>query len=111
MAEELIALVFSLVSLPARLAVELVLALVACAAHERPLLHTALGAVDIIIALALVATLGEGLLRADTSRNSIPHPRVLLSCEAEVEPPDLLIVTVAFAALSDGTQGIGSTEH
>ena len=100
-----------MVSLPAHLAVELVLFLIACAAHERPLLHAALGAVDIIIALALVATLGEGLLRADASRSSIPHPRVLLSCEAEVELPDLLTVTVAFAALSDGSQYIGSAEH
>ena len=99
-----------MVSLPARLAVELDLFLVACAAPEGPLLHAALGAVTTLIATALIATLGEDVLRADTSRNSVLHLRVFLSCEAEVELPDLFTVTVAFAALSDGTQDIGGAE-
>ena len=109
--EELLAFVPLVVSLPARLAVKLGLFLVACATQERLLLHTAFWAIEILITSALLAALGEGLFRADTSRNSVPHPRVLLSCETEVELPDLLIVTVAFAALSDGTQDIGSAEH
>ena len=47
------------VSLPARLAVKLDLFLVACAAQERLLLHTAFGTVAILITSALLAALGE----------------------------------------------------
>ena len=88
-----------MVSLPARLAVKLDLFLVACAAPEHLLLHTAFWAVDILITFALLAALGEHVLGADTPRNSILHPRVFLSCEAEEELLDLRIVFVTLTAL------------
>ena len=99
--EELLALVPLVVSLPARLAVKLDLFLVACVAPERLLLHTTFGAVDILIAFALLAALGEHTLGADTPRNSIPNPRVFLSYEPEEELLDLRVVFVTLVALPD----------
>ena len=110
MTEELLALMPLVVSLPARLAVEPGLFFVTRMAPERPLLHTTFGTVEILVASALLAAFEEGLFRANTSRSSISHPRVFLSCEAEVELPDRFVAIMAFTAFSYGTQDIGSAE-
>ena len=102
-AEGLLALVPLVVSLPARLAVELDLFLVACATPELFLLHTTFGAVNIFITSTLLAALGEHVLGADTPRDSIPNSRVFLSCEPEEELLDFFVVFVTLAALPAST--------
>ena len=70
--EELLALVPLVIPLPARLTVEFDLVFVlACEAPECSLLHKTLGTINIFIAPTIISAFREGLLCADTPRNSI----------------------------------------
>ena len=108
--EELLALVPLVVSLPARLAVKPGLAFVAGEALERPLLHTALGAVIAFSTSAILSKFQKGILRADTPRNSINGPRVLFPHEAQEALQDHFRVFVHFTALLDCAQNIFCAE-
>ena len=98
-AEELFSFVSLVVSLPAHLTVVPVFVVVTRETLEHFLLRTALGAVNILIALAFFAAFWEGLLCAHTSCNSIANSWVFFSLEAEEGLLDLLRVHVLFITL------------
>ena len=97
--EEFFSNVPFVVSLPAHFTIEPDFILITCEAPEHLLLHTTLGAVNIIIRATVFTALWEALLCAHAFCNSITNPWVFFSLEAEKELLGLLRVFVLFIAL------------
>ena len=106
--EELLSFVSFVVFFPTHFTVEPAFVLIACKASEHFLLHTALGAVNVFIALTFFAAFREGLLCAHTSCNSITNSWVFYSLETEKGMLDLLRVFVLFITLFNSPDDLWS---